>query len=110
MTASAMELGRLLMILVLAWLAFATVLRPMMRRALQPPPMLMPTPALAGGGTAKTIADMEGEIEAELDAGLASRGESRRLPILQRRIAKTAEESPEQVAKLVRSLLSDEER
>ncbi|MCC7417921.1 MAG: flagellar M-ring protein FliF [Acidobacteria bacterium] len=111
--ASLVDALRIAAILGLAALAFLLVLRPMARRALQLPPAVeisstsLPT---APPRQVKTIADLEGEIEAELDAGAAARAEGRRLPVLTRRIAKVAEEEPEHVARLVRTWLSEEER
>lgn len=105
------DLLRLLVVLGIAALAFLTVLKPMARRALQLPPAVeisttsLPTTAPRH---VKTIADLEGEIEAELDAS-AAKSENRRLPVLTRRVSKAAEEEPEHVARLVRSWLSDEE-
>ena len=86
----------------------------MARRALMlPNAQLLAEPALAAAGAqnVRTVADLEDEIEAELDADtLAKVGEMRRLPVLTKRIAKAAEDQPEHVARLVRSWLSDEER
>ena len=59
----------------------------------------------------KTIADLEGEIEAEIDAGMAAKAsDSRRVPVLSRKIAKVVEQEPEHVARLVRGWLTDEEQ
>jgi flagellar M-ring protein FliF len=111
-TSGVLELLRVLGVLLIGFLAFTTILRPMMRRALTLPPAVEIAPALASGAAkpVKTIADMEGEIEAELDAELANKlGEAKRLPVLTKRLGKVAEEEPEHVARLVRSWLSDEE-
>jgi flagellar biosynthesis/type III secretory pathway M-ring protein FliF/YscJ len=69
-------------------------------------------PALpAGNGTAArlpTVQEMEGQIEAEIDA-MAS-GEGRRLPVLTQRVAKLANEEPEQLARIVRGWIAEENR
>ena len=109
---SAPQLVRLVGVLLLTTLAFTMVLRPMVRAAF---------PADAGSSglqlpssfaqPVRSVADLEGEIEARLDAGLAPPSpEAQRLPALTKRIAKKATEEPELMARLVRSLLVDEER
>jgi flagellar biosynthesis/type III secretory pathway M-ring protein FliF/YscJ len=51
---------------------------------------------------------MEGQIEAELDAALP--GQARRLPVLTKRVAKLANEEPEQLARIVRGWIAEEQR
>lgn len=105
---------RSLVVLLIGAIGFFGLLRPMVR-ATFPQPAL---PEMAGGGSspmgipqiARTVEDMEGEIEAELDANSPLSPEARRLPVLTKRIAKKAETEPEQVARLVRSWLVEEER
>jgi flagellar M-ring protein FliF len=102
---------RLLIVLLLGSVAFFTVVRPMVRATFPQPalpemamPMGLPQPV-------RTVEDLEGEIEAELDASSGPPSiEARRLPVLAKRIAKRAEAEPEQVARLVRSWLVEEER
>ena len=104
------QLLRVVSVLVVAVLVILLILRPMLRAAL-PAPSLQAALAEGGGGSAvRTVAEMEGAIEAELDAALGPLGEGRRLPVLTRRIARRAEETPEEVARLVRTWLSEEER
>ena len=105
------EILRVVMVLGLAMVAVLTILRPMVKSVLQ-------VPALAAGASApavlaapiKTVADLEGEIEAELDAQISANQESRRLPVLTKRVARKASQEPEHVARLIRSLLSEGER
>jgi len=104
------QIVRVVSVLTIALLALLMVLRPMMRAA-------FPTPRLQAAGadgvlgqSPRTVAEMEGAIEAELDASLAPVGESRRLPLLAKRIARRAEEKPEELARLVRTWLAEEER
>jgi flagellar M-ring protein FliF len=104
------QILRLLAVVTIVTMAFLMVLRPMMRAA-------FPMPQLRGVAiegslpqSARTVADLEGAIEAELDAALGPIGEGRRLPVLTKRIARRAEEQPEEVAKLVRTWLTEEDR
>jgi flagellar biosynthesis/type III secretory pathway M-ring protein FliF/YscJ len=53
---------------------------------------------------------MEGEIEAEILAGVAAKAVPRRLPVLTKRIARGVDQQPEHAAKLVRNWLIDEEK
>ncbi|MGE3490806.1 MAG: flagellar basal-body MS-ring/collar protein FliF [Vicinamibacterales bacterium] len=104
---------RLLGILLMATFAFSMVLRPMVRAAFPAPAMLGAAAAPPGGlpQVVRTVADLEGEIEAELDASTTpTSAEARRLPVLTKRIARKAETEPEQMARLVRSWLIEEDR
>jgi flagellar biosynthesis/type III secretory pathway M-ring protein FliF/YscJ len=51
---------------------------------------------------------MEGQIDAELDA--MSSPEGRRLPVLTQRVAKLANDEPEQVARIVRGWIAEDGR
>jgi flagellar M-ring protein FliF len=96
-------------ILLVAAFALFGVLRPLARRAggLANRPAL---PALAApGGRLPTIGELEGQIEAELDAMTAT-ADGRRLPVLTQRVAKLANDEPEQVARIVRGWMSEEKR
>jgi len=105
---------RLLGILAMALLAISMVLRPMVRAAFPAPAMVTAGAAAPAAGLpqfVRTVADLEGDIEAELDASAAPpTAEARRLPVLSKRIAKKAESEPEHMARLVRSWLVEEER
>jgi flagellar biosynthesis/type III secretory pathway M-ring protein FliF/YscJ len=50
---------------------------------------------------------MEGQIEAELDA--VGPGNPRRLPVLTKRVAKLANDEPEQLARIVRGWIAEDE-
>jgi flagellar M-ring protein FliF len=95
-------------ILLVAVLALFGVLRPLARRAatLAATPAL-PTPATAAARL-QTVQEMEGQIDAELDAAAAAH--SRRLPVLTQRVAKLANEEPEQLARIVRGWISEGRR
>jgi flagellar M-ring protein FliF len=103
---------RIGVVLVLAVVAFFAILKPMAGRALRlPSPQLLAAQAGGSLGPARTVADLEGEIEAEIQAGVAAKaGEMRRLPVLAKRIARGLDQQPEHAARLVRNWLSDEEK
>jgi flagellar M-ring protein FliF len=92
----------------IALFALFGVLRPIARHAtkLNQAPEL---PAAAGAAAARlpTVQEMEGQIEAELDA--AGPGSPRRLPVLTRRVAKLANDEPEQLARIVRGWIAEDE-
>jgi len=98
------QIVRVTVVLALAVLAILMVLRPMMRAVL-------PAAVPQGAGAMpvpRTVAEMEGALDAGLDLALPD-GEARRLPALSKRIARRADQRPEDLARLVRSWLSDEE-
>ena len=70
----------------------------------------MPALPAAAGANARlpTIKEMESQIEAELSA--ATTGQAGRLPVLTKRVAKLANDEPEQLARIVRGWIADEER
>jgi flagellar M-ring protein FliF len=92
-------------ILAIAMFALFGVLRPVARRVMgMPAPPALP----AGAGTSArlpTIKEMEGQLDADLDAA-----GSGRLPVLTKRVAKLANEEPEQLARIVRGWIAEEHR
>jgi flagellar M-ring protein FliF len=59
----------------------------------------------------KTVAELESEIEAELDAAAADKIAAwRKMPVLQRKISTITKSDPEHVAKLLRAWMIDEAR
>jgi flagellar M-ring protein FliF len=94
-------------IFALAAFALFGILRPLSRRLAG----RAATPALpaAAGPSARlpTIKEMENQIEAELSAAT---GQAGRLPVLTKRVAKLANDEPEQLARIVRGWISDEQR
>ena len=101
---------RALGVFALALFALFGVLRPMMRgvtRVSVATPTALPA---AAGSSARlpTVKEMEGQIEAELDAAVP--GQGRRLPVLTKRVAKLASDEPEQLARIVRGWIAEEER
>jgi flagellar M-ring protein FliF len=98
-----------LAIFLVAVFALFGVLRPLARRATG----LATAPALpaaaASAARLPTVQEMEGQIEAELDA-MAANSEGRRLPVLTQRVAKLANDEPEQLARIVRGWIAEERR
>ena len=95
-------------IFALAAFALFGILRPMSRRlAGRPATAALPSGA---GASARlpTIKEMENQIEAELSA--ATTGQAGRLPLLTKRVAKLANDEPEQLARIVRGWIAEEER
>jgi flagellar M-ring protein FliF len=94
-------------VVALASFALFGILRPMSRRVAT----LAAVPALPAGATTAarlpTVREMEGQIDAELDAASAG---NRRLPVLTKRVAKLASEEPEQLARIVRGWMTEDER
>lgn len=110
MTEYAPTLLRFALVLILGSAAFFGVLRPMVRASF-PQPALPESVPMGLPQVARTVEDLEGEIEAQLEASVRPpSAEARRLPVLTKRIAKRADAEPEQVARLVRSWLVEEER
>jgi flagellar M-ring protein FliF len=108
------EGSRIGAVLLVAALAFFFFVRPVTRRL----SVVAPTVVTVTGGDprqagqrVRTVAEMENEIEAQLDAAAALQaGENRRLPVLTRRVAETSQREPEHVAKVLRSWMAEEER
>jgi flagellar M-ring protein FliF len=103
-------------VLLLGLAAMFFVVRPLMRRAGASAAGAL---ALPGGGTVaapaldrpRTVAELESEIEAQVEAALAGKGgEGRRLPVLQRKASTFATKEPENTAKLLRSWMVEPER
>jgi flagellar M-ring protein FliF len=115
------DTGKIVAVIALCLFAFLFVLRPMVRRALALAPMEVtvsgPTQlsAAASPGSPKmpqqlprTIAEVENEIENQLDAAAAEHLADRRMPVLQRRVVSMAQAEPQNAARLVRSWLAEE--
>ena len=59
----------------------------------------------------RTVADLENEIEAQMDAQIAEKAsENRKLPVLTRRVSAITKKEPDQVAKLLRGWIREAER
>jgi flagellar M-ring protein FliF len=108
--------SKVLSVLILGLVAIFFVIRPMMRRTTVVAPRLAPAVAGAVGPASsavieqrpKTVAELESEIEAQMDAAAADKaGDNRRLPVLTRRAAAIAQKEPENTAKLLRSWMAE---
>ncbi|MDO8836835.1 MAG: flagellar basal-body MS-ring/collar protein FliF, partial [Vicinamibacterales bacterium] len=111
------EVGRIVGIVFLGLVAFLTFVRPVVKRALavsstpvQSTMSEAEAPALPGPTErAKTVADLEGAIEAELEAAeLAVGGDRKRIPVLSKRLAGMTQKEPEQAARLIRAWLQED--
>lgn len=106
------EVGRIVAVLLLGLLAFLFVVRPIVRRAVAALPAPGPAaPRLAAAlpqHLPRTVEDLEGEIEAQLDAAVAAKAsEHRKLPILAKRLGTMAQKEPDSAARLLRTWLND---
>jgi flagellar M-ring protein FliF len=109
------EGGRILSVGIVGILGFFMFVRPLMRRAGVQTVALAATPTAAqmpaaAAGRPRTVAEMESEIDAQLDAVTAQYAEDRRLPVLTRRLSSVTVNEPENVAKMLRSWIHDSER
>jgi len=98
--------GRIAAIALIVVLVLMVVVRPIMRMALSPSKL---PAALVTAQVPRTVNDVQGQIEAEIEEDDGA-GQPRRLPVLTRRIAKLAHQEPENAARMVRSWLVEEER
>lgn len=114
------EGSRIAVVGLLGFLTLIMVVRPMMRKAgigpaekkaLSAAEAGLPQMAMAASAQGpKTVADLENEIDAELNALTAQYAENRRLPVLTRRVSAVTVNEPENVAKLLRAWITDEAR
>jgi len=90
-------------ILLIALFALFGIIRPLARRAtaIAATPAL-PAPAVAASRL-PTISEMEGQMDDDM------RGD-KRLPVLTKRVAKLASEEPEQLARIVRGWMAEDQR
>lgn len=98
---------RYVLILAVAFYALFGILRPMAQRATA---LSVATTTAPVGAPARlpTVQEMEGQIDNEL--GAARQGQPQRLPVLSKRVARLADEEPEQLVRIVRGWMSEEQR
>lgn len=102
---------RVLGILLLAVLAFFMVVRPLMRKATVTVTAETISPAALPGHLPRSIRDLEGEVEAALDAAAAEKtAEQLKLPVLTRRLSALAAKEPEHAARLLRMWMAEDAR
>lgn len=98
---------RVVVVLALGMLALLAVIRPMIVRAF-PPALTADRVAAASLQSApRTVEELQGEIEAQLQAAEASA--PKRLTALSKRVGVLAQKEPENTARLIRTWLQDEE-
>jgi flagellar biosynthesis/type III secretory pathway M-ring protein FliF/YscJ len=66
--------------------------------------------AAADVPAARTVADIQSEMEAQIDAEVHARLNTRRLPALTKRVTALTTKEPENVAKLLRGWMTEAER
>lgn len=100
------EVGRVVAVIVLGVLAFLLVGRPMLRpRAVA---AQVSVRHIGPEQLPRTIEELEGEIEAQLDAEVAARMPSRRVPVLSKRLGQMAQKEPDSAARLMRAWLLED--
>jgi flagellar M-ring protein FliF len=104
------EGSRILVIGALGLIALMVFIRPLMQRAgvsAGRPALAAALPAV--GQPLRTVADLESEIEQQLDANIAQ-AEQRKLPVLTKRVSALSSEQPDHVAKLLRNWMQETDR
>ncbi len=85
------EGSRIGVLLLIVALAFFFFVRPVTRRLAAPPPVAVATSVAGPSLRVRTVAEMQNEIEAQLDAASALQaGENLRLPVLTKRVAESS--------------------
>jgi flagellar M-ring protein FliF len=92
---------------VLGLLALLLVVRPLMRRATGG--VSVTAAPVMPAQLPKTVADLEGEIEAQLDAAVEEKtAGQRKLPVLARRVSTLTTHEPEHAARLLRMWMTED--
>jgi flagellar M-ring protein FliF len=102
------ESARVVGLVVVVVLAFLFVIKPLMAKVSAGASTSSLAVATANGARPRTVAELEGEIAAQLDAA-ETKGD-RKLPVLTKRVADGAMKEPEHVAKVLRSWMKEEVR
>ena len=107
------EGSRMLVIVGLAVFALLVLVKPLMAWSRRPSggtAAVSPALIAAPGQPIKTIADVESELEAKLDAAAMAKNPERKLPVLTRRVTNMSMKDPETIAKLLRTWMGESER
>jgi flagellar M-ring protein FliF len=108
-TPTAFEGLRIVGVILLGALAFFMVVRPLMRKATITVTAETIEPPALPGGMPRSIRDLEGEVEAQLDAALGEKTpEQLKLPVLTRRLAALTAREPEHAARLIRMWMAED--
>jgi flagellar M-ring protein FliF len=99
---------RIVAVLVLGVLALVLIGQPLLRRGLAAGSTLVDVQAVPPGQLPRTIEQLEGEIEAQLDS--AARLADRRRPVLTKRLHGMTQKEPDSAARLVRTWLLEDRR
>jgi flagellar M-ring protein FliF len=103
-----MQIFRTVSILLLAILALFTVIRPMTKRAFAPAPRELAA-GIAPGDRPRTIEEMEAAALTGTPAVALPMDAAHRLPLLARQVGRLATDEPEQLARIVRGWLAEED-
>jgi flagellar M-ring protein FliF len=106
-----MDWSRLVVILVVGAFALFGVIRPLIRQSFP----LLPVVATSAGPALpqtlpRTVQDLEGELDAHLQAVTDQNAKPRRLAALTRHVGNVSQKEPENAARLLRTWLSEDER
>lgn len=105
-----LDASRVVAVLLVVLLLVFAVIRPVVKRTFGPAALAAERSPVVVSQSPRTVAEMEGDMDAELlDAGTPD-AQARRLPALTRRVMKLAQQEPDSAARLVRTWLSEEER
>ncbi len=100
------KVGRILGIVLLGLAAVFGVIRPIVRGSLSGVPAAPGAKALAI--SARTVQDLEAEMDAQLGSGAL--GQAERMPVLTRRVGAMTQREPENAARLLRTWLTESDR
>jgi len=102
-----LDAARIGAVLLLGVLAFLFVVRPIVSRAVAALPSGQTQVERLPNQLPRTVQEVEGDLEAELDAVT---GSQRKLPILTKRLTEMTTKSPDNAARLIRTWLAEEEK
>jgi flagellar M-ring protein FliF len=102
-----LDAARIAAVLLLGVLTFLFVVRPIVRRAVVALPSGQAQVERLPNQLPRTVQEVEGDLEAELDAIAGSR---RKLRILTKRLTEMTTKSPDSAARLIRTWLAEEEQ
>jgi flagellar M-ring protein FliF len=104
------EVGRLLTVALIGLAGFFLIVRPMLRAGAMPARSASAELPAAEGQRPRTVADMQNEIEAQLEAqALEKASGNLKLPVLAKRVGALTKKEPDQVAKLLRGWIREAE-
>lgn len=102
-----LDAARIAVVFLLGVLALFFVIRPMMRRGLSATRTALPPSGRLPQQLPRTVEELQGEIEAQLDAADPS-VEPRKISALTKRLTTITQKEPENAARLIRAWLTEE--